>query len=298
MTGSLEPALRAAAALGESPVWDERTETLLWVDIHRGEVHRFDPAAGTDASVALGQPVGSVALAEDGGLVGAVGMSLGRIDEETASFTPWHTVGEGDRMNDGACDPRGRYLVGTLTEPLVEGASALFSLEPSGELRRVLGGVGLSNGLAWSADGGTLYYIDTVLERIDAFDYDLDTGTPDLASRRTIVDLRQAPGRPDGMTTDSDGNLWVAMARGRAIHCYDTRGRLQDLQEVPSPVVTSCTFGGPDYSDLYITTGQWPATAEELRDSPEAGAVFRLTGTGATGSPAARFRGPVRRGPA
>lgn len=293
MNGWLEPVLHAGAALGESPVWDDRTQTLLWVDIHRGEVHRFDPAALTDESVALGQPVGSVALAEDGGLIGAVGLSLGRIDEERASFTPWHTVRQGDRMNDGACDPRGRYLAGTLTEPLVEGASALFSLEPSGTLRRVLDGVSLSNGIAWSADGGTMFYIDTVLERIDAFDYDPDTGTPDPGSRRTIVDLHEAPGRPDGMTTDAQGNLWVAMARGRAIRCHDTRGRLQHHQDIPAPVVTSCTFGGPDLSDLYITTGQWPATMEELRDRPDAGAVFRLSGTGATGTPASRFGGPI-----
>lgn len=282
-----EAVLDARAALGEGPVWDDRTGTLLWVDIHRRQVHRFDPETGVDHSIAFDEPVGSVALREDGGLMGAVGLRVGEIDEERASFTPWHTVQEGDRMNDGACDPRGRYLAGTLTEPLVEGASALFALHPDGGLRRLLAGLTLSNGLAWSPDGGTMYHIDTFLERVDAFDYDLDTGT--IASRCTVVDLHGAEGRPDGMTVDAEGNLWVAMARGRAVRCYDTRGLLQDLVPVPAPVVTSCTFGGPELADLYITTGQWPASPSQLKDWPHAGSIFRLSGTGARGLPSHRF---------
>ncbi|MGT2462265.1 SMP-30/gluconolactonase/LRE family protein [Sinomonas atrocyanea] len=282
-----EPVLDARATLGEGPVWDDRTGTLLWVDIHRHQVHRFDPGTGVDHSITLDEPVGSVVLRDDGGLMGAVGLSIGEIDEEKASFTPWHTVQEGDRMNDGACDPRGRYLAGTLTEPLIEGGSGLFALQPNGSLRRLLTDLTLSNGLAWSPDGRTMYYIDTFLERVDAFDYDLDTGA--IESRRPVVDLHEAEGRPDGMTVDAEGNLWVAMARGRAVRCYDTRGSLQDLVSVPAPVVTSCTFGGPGLADLYITTGQWPASPEQLRDWPHAGAIFRLSGTGARGLPSHRF---------
>ncbi|WP_422935167.1 SMP-30/gluconolactonase/LRE family protein [Sinomonas sp. P47F7] len=291
MRSSLEPVLEVGATLGESPIWDDRTGTLLWVDIHRHQVHRFDPASATDRSIVLEQPVGAVALREGGGLVGAVGLSVGVIDEDTASFAPWHTVNEGTRMNDGACDPGGRYLAGTLTEPLTQGASALFCLEPDGRFRRLLGDVTLSNGISWSADGNTMYYIDTFLERVDAFDYDPETGGIEVGSRRTILDLREAEGRPDGMTIDTEGNLWVAMARGRAVRCYDTRGRLLHLEAVPAPVVTSCTFGGADFADLYITTGQWPASGEELREWPRAGAVFRLSGLGVQGRPAQRFAG-------
>lgn len=298
MSVSLEPVLHAGAALGESPVWDDRTETLLWVDIHRHEVHRFDPETAVDCSIVLDETVGSVALREDGGLVGAVGLGLGQIDEEAASFTPWHTVCDGDRMNDGACDPRGRYLAGTLTEPLAPEASALFSLEPDGRIRRLLSGVTLSNGLSWSVDGRTLYYIDTFLERVDAFEYDLETGDIDTRSRRVVVDLCDAEGRPDGMTIDSEGNLWVAMARGRAVRCYDPRGLLQHLVPVPAPVVTSCTFGGSDLSELYVTTGSWPASHQELARWPYAGALFRLSGTGCGGLPSHRFGTTAGRAPA
>lgn len=287
MTGKPEPVLAAGAALGESPIWDDRTNTLLWVDIHRHQVHRFDPANGSNRTLTFDQPVGAVALRQGHGLIAAVGLSLGALEEETGTFTPWHTVKEGERMNDGACDPAGRYLAGTLTE--TPGAAALYSLEPSATLRRILADVTLSNGIAWSPDQQTLYYIDTVLERIDAFDYETSTGN--LDSRRTIVDLRDCPGRPDGITTDTDGNLWVAMAKGAAIRCYDPAGLLRDLITLPVPIVTSCTFGGPDFSDLYITTGQWPATTEQLTQYPDAGAVFRLRGTGSKGQAAYRFAG-------
>lgn len=290
MSTLLEPVLDARAALGEGPVWDDRTGTLLWVDIHRHQVHRFDPETGVDRWITLAEPVGSVALRADGGLMGAVGLSVGEIDEEAGSFTPWHTVRDGDRMNDGACDPHGRYLVGTLTEPLVEGASGLCALQPDGSLRPLLTGLTLSNGLEWSPDGHTMYFIDTFHERVDAFDYDPDTGA--ITARRPVVDLHEADGRPDGMTIDAAGNLWVAMARGRAVRCYDTRGRLLELVPVPAPVVTSCTFGGPELADLYITTGQWPASPEQLRDWPHAGAIFRLGGTGTHGLPSRRFGRP------
>jgi len=287
MTAKPEPVLAAGAALGESPIWDDRTNTLLWVDIHRRQVHRFDPASGRNRTVTLDQPVGSVALRQGPGLIAAVGLSLGALDEEAGEFAPWHTVPEGERFNDGACDPAGRYLAGTLTDS--PGGAALYSLEPSKALRRLLADVTLSNGLAWSPDEQTLYYIDTVLERIDAFDYETNTGS--LGARRTVVDLRNSPGRPDGLTTDTDGNLWVAMAKGAAIRCYDPSGLLLDLITLPVPVVTSCTFGGPDLSDLYITTGQWPATQDQLASYPDAGAVFRLRGTGSKGRPVYRFAG-------
>lgn len=290
MTESLEVALDAHAILGESPVWDDRTETLLWVDIHRNEVHRFSPTAGTDQGITLGAPPGAVALRAGGGVVAAVGMGFGELDEDSMLYTEWQRVTHGDRMNDGACDPAGRFLAGTLTEGLIPGAASLYALEPtSRQAREILPEVTLSNGLAWSPDGTTLYYVDTVLERIDAFDYDV--GTARLSARRTLVNLQNAVGRPDGLCIDSEGNLWVAMAQGRMIRCYDTKGRLLHLVRVPSPIVTSCTFGGPGLTDLYITTGQWPATTDQLSRYPHAGAVFRLTGTGSHGLPAHRFAG-------
>ncbi|UKA64551.1 SMP-30/gluconolactonase/LRE family protein [Arthrobacter sp. FW306-04-A] len=290
MSESLEVALDAHAILGECPVWDDRTETLVWVDIHRDEVHRFSPSTGTDQCVLLDAPPGAVALRAGGGLVAAVGMGFGELDEDSMVYTEWQRVAPGDRMNDGACDPAGRFLAGTLTEAQIPGAASLFALDPvSRQVREILPEVTLSNGLAWTADGTTLYFVDTVLERIDAFDYDVAKGS--LTARRTVVHLQDVPGRPDGLTIDSDGNLWVAMARGGAIRCYDPQGRVQHLVPVPSPIVTSCTFGGPRLADLYITTGQWPATTDELRAFPHAGAVFRLTGTGSHGLPAHRFAG-------
>ncbi|UYY83580.1 SMP-30/gluconolactonase/LRE family protein (plasmid) [Arthrobacter sp. YA7-1] len=290
MSESLEVALDAHALLGECPVWDDRTETLLWVDIHRNEVHRFSPSTGSDQRVLLEATPGAVALRAGGGLVAAVGMGFGELDQDSMVYTEWQRVARGDRMNDGACDPAGRFLAGTLTEAQIPGAASLFALDPvSRQVREILPGVTLSNGLAWNRDGTTLYFVDTVLERIDAFDYDV--GTARLSARRTVVNLQDAAGRPDGLCIDSEGNLWVAMAQGRMIRCYGTNGRLLHLVRVPSPIVTSCTFGGPGLADLYITTGEWPASTDQLRRYPHAGAVFRLAGTGSHGLPAHRFAG-------
>ncbi|MGM9471335.1 SMP-30/gluconolactonase/LRE family protein [Pseudarthrobacter sp. YS3] len=287
---ALEVALDAHAILGECPVWDDRTGTLVWIDIHRHEIHRLCPTTGADRRIVLDQPPGAVALRNGSGLVAAVGMGFGELDEDSMQYTEWTAVAHGDRMNDGACDPAGRFLAGTLTNGLVPGAASLYVLDPaSRQTREILPNVTLSNGLAWTPDGAMMYFVDTVLERIDAFDYDITTAT--LTARRTIVDLNEIPGRPDGLTIDADGNLWVAMAQGKTIRCYDAHGRLKHLIPIPAPIATSCTFGGPDLADLYITTGEWPATTDQLDDYPHAGAVFRVVGTGARGLPAHRFGG-------
>ena len=290
MTESLEVLLDAHALLGECPLWDDLTGTLLWVDILRHEVHRLDPATGLDRSLTLAEPVGAVALREGGGLVAAAGMSFGELDEDSGAFTKWHQVSRGDRMNDGACDPAGRFWAGTMTNAQTPGAASLYALDPSTlQVTEKLHDVTLSNGLAWSPDAEILYYVDTVCERIEAFDY--DTATAALSGRRTVVDLHDIDGRPDGLTVDSEGRLWVAMAKGRVVRCYNADAALQHVVSIPAPIVTSCTFGGDEFGELYVTTGEWPATPAQLLDYPNAGAIFRLTGLGASGLPANRFAG-------
>jgi sugar lactone lactonase YvrE len=284
-----EPVLPAAAELGEGPVWDDRDGTLLWVDILGHEVHRFDPATGFDRSHRLVAPVGAVAPRRDEGLVVAVGMGFAFLDERDGALSHLGSVAHGSRMNDGKCDPVGRFLAGTLSGDGVQGGSALYTLSADCGVRELLGGVTVSNGLAWSADGETLYYVDTPLERVDAFDYDATDGT--LAERRTVVDLRDAPGRPDGLTIDTEGRLWIAMARGGQVRCHRPGGRLEQVLTLPAPVVTSCAFGGPGWRDLYITTGRWSGTDDQLAAQPAAGAVFCLRDSGATGLPAHRFAG-------
>lgn len=289
MDERLEIALAAGAELGEGPVWDDRTGTLLWVDILQQEVHRYDPATGQDTSVCLPEPVGAVVTTQRGDLLVAVGMSFARCDERNGDLSKVASVRRGDRMNDGACDPAGRFWAGTMSNAQTPGASSLYVLDPAGGVSEAISSVTLSNGLAWSPAGDVMYYIDTPLERVDAFDYDPGHGS--LSRRRTIVDLRDAAGRPDGLTVDADGRLWIAMARAGCVRCHAPSGRLEHLVEVPAPLVTSCAFGGTDLADLYITTGRWSMSPQQLIGYPAAGSLFRVRDLGIKGLPAMRYAG-------
>lgn len=283
VTGEVEVVADVDAWTGESPVWDPRRACLYWVDIPRGAVHRYAEAGGDQIVHRLPEPVGAVACSEGGGLVAAVG--LGFMEIRDGQATQVATVATGDRMNDGKCDPAGRFLAGTMTEDRRPGSSALYQLGSDRRARQLLGGVTLSNGLGWSPDGSTLYYVDTPTRRVDAFAYDLETG--DISHRRTFVDLEGVPGNPDGLTVDADGGVWVVMARGGTVRCFSPRGRQEMVVELPVQRVTSCTFGGADLGDLYVTTGTFGDRAVRSSAQP-AGSLLRLR-PGVVGLPAATF---------
>jgi sugar lactone lactonase YvrE len=272
------------AELAESPVWDSRRQSLLWVDITRGHVHRYDPVSGEDTVTAIGVPVGAVAARRGEGLILAAARGFAFLDERTGSLEWLWAQARGDRMNDGKCDPDGRFLAGTLTSARVPGAAALYRLDTGGQIAVLIENVTLSNGLGWSPDGTLLYFADTPLERVDVLDYDVTTGT--VGARRTFADLREAPGRPDGLTVDADGGVWIAMARGGAVRRYTPDGRLDHVVELPVPLVTSVTFGGGDLTDLYVTTSREGLGPADLAEQPQAGGVFCLPASGARGLPA------------
>lgn len=278
------------ALLAESPTWDEADGSLLWVDILRGEVHRFHPDGNGDRLVArLPIPVGSVMGRRSSGLVVAAGMGFALLDESSGELTWLATVDRGDRLNDARCDPAGRIWGGTLTVAQRQGAAGLYRLDPDHRLAMVLDDVTLSNGLGWSPDGSRLYYADTVTERVDVFDYDLATGR--MSGRRPFVDLHEFPGRPDGLTVDAEGGVWVTMARGGTVRRFDSAGHLNEVLTMPLPFVTSCTFGGERLRDLYVTTTCVGLGEAELTEYPQAGGVLRISDVGVTGLPASRFAG-------
>jgi sugar lactone lactonase YvrE len=236
-------------------------------------VHRFDPSTGRHTRRDVDAPVGAVALRAAGGLLIAAGRGVA-----VCADGQRERIGEvdaGDRVNDGACDPLGRYLIGTLVSEDRPGQAALYQLD-RGHMRRLLDGVTISNGLDWSPDGGTLYYVDTPSERVDAFDYDLASG--ELSHRRVFVDLADVPGRPDGLAVDADGGVWVAMARGgSAVRHFTRDGRAGYVVPVPAPNVTSLAFGGPDLDRLFVTTSRVGVDAAE---HPLAGCVFSVAAPG------------------
>jgi sugar lactone lactonase YvrE len=266
----VDVALDARAVLGEGPVWDQREEVLRWVDILPGLVHRFDPATGEDTAFEFGEQVGTVAARARGGLLLATETGLWTCADNGAIHQRLYEVDTdppGGRFNDGKVDPWGRFWAGTMREDR-EGAAALYRLDPDGSLHRMLTGVSISNGIDWSPDGRTLYYVDTPTGGLDAFDHDPDSGT--LTNRRRLADVDR--GSPDGLTVDADGCVWVALWDGWGVRRYAPDGRLLSTVEVPAQRVTSCAFGGPDLSTLYITS----ATIElsDLDGQPHAGALF------------------------
>ena len=276
----VEVVLRQPATLAEGPLWDPDRNCLWWVDIDAGLIHRFDPQTGSDTATDVGVPVGAVSLQQDGELILAAGKGFATYD---GTLSWLGEVDAGSRMNDGKCDPAGRFLAGTMSDE--PGTAAFYRLE-RGEISQLFGDVTISNGLGWSPDGETFYYIDTPREAVWAFDYDVGSGG--LARRRTFIDLHDVTGRPDGMAVAADGTIWVAMSRGgAAVREFTADGRPGRVVRLPTPFVTSVTFGGPDLSDLYVTTARRALSGEP---DPLAGCVFRVRGLEIEGVPVARYR--------
>jgi sugar lactone lactonase YvrE len=266
--------LEAQAQLGEGPLWDPRESVLRWVDILPGRVHRFDPDSGEDTSFEVGEPVGTVAARGDGGLVLATASGISTSEVDGSALTRLHEVATdppGGRFNDGKADRWGRFWAGTMLEG-TRRAGAFYRLDPDGSLHTVLTEVSVSNGMGWSPDGRTMYYVDTPTGGVDAFDHDPDTG--EVTNRRRLVDVER--GWPDGMTVDAEGNLWVALWDGWAVRRYTPDGRLTDTVELPAQRVTSCAFGGPDLSTLYLTSARTGLVEPVLANQPHAGALFAL----------------------
>jgi sugar lactone lactonase YvrE len=186
-------------------------------------------------------------------------------------------------MNEGGCDPDGRFWCGSMAYDQSPGAASMYRLDPGGTVRRVFGDVTISNGLEWSPDGSLAYYDDTATHRVDVFDYDRDAG---LTGRRPFVVLGD-DGNPDGLTVDAEGGVWVALFGGGAVHRYDAAGRLDVVVEVPTPQVTACTLGGPQLDQLFITTSREGMGPD---DDPLAGSLFRAD-VGVTGLPVREFVG-------
>jgi sugar lactone lactonase YvrE len=267
---------RAHALLGEGPVWDARDDSLWWVDALGAAVWRS--SAGGHTRHETTEPLRCLVPRASGGFAGVVGSAFVAFDPATGVVGPLADTGLDATLNDGKCDPAGRFWAGSCGD----GTGILYRLDARRQVTPTVGGITVSNGLAWSPDAGTLYYVDTYAFGIDAFDYDVATG--DLRNRRRLVDIPESEGLADGMSVDSDGCLWVALFRSGCVRRYTPEGRLDGVVRTSCPQVTSCAFGGPGYASLYITSG-----AVGL-DHPDAGALFVCT-PGVTGLPPAVYAG-------
>jgi sugar lactone lactonase YvrE len=274
----------------EGPVWSPSWGGLRWVDMFAGDVLSMDLDGRDDRDGAIARRhVGAIAAAlrprRDGGAVIAVerGFLLEDADGELNPLPDLWTDA-GLRMNEGACDPDGRFYCGSMAYDKGAGRGTVYRLDTDRTTSVVFGGSTISNGLAWSPDGSLAYYIDSDTRRIDVFDYTTDAG---LTGRRTLVEITEGAGDPDGMTVDAQGHLWVALYAGSAVRRYRPDGVLDGVIELPVSKVTACTFAGADLDQLVITTSR-----EGLPEGsqPEAGSLFRAR-PGVTGLPVAEFAG-------
>jgi sugar lactone lactonase YvrE len=269
---------------GEGPVWSQSWGGLRWVDMLEGDVLSL-----ADDGAIERRHVGTIAAAlrprSRGGAV--IGVERGfALEGADGTLTHLDELWTNDsvRMNEGGCDPDGRFYCGSTAYDQQPGAASLYRLDADLSVRVVLKGVTVSNGLEWSPDGSRAYYNDTATYQISVFDYDTDAG---LTNRRVFVDLSDEEKRPDGLTVDEQGGVWVALSNGGAVRRYTPDGALDEVVEVPARKVTACTFGGPDLDQLFITTSREDL---ELGDDPLAGSLFRAA-VGVSGLPVREFAG-------
>ncbi len=270
--------LDARASLGECPVWAADEQVLYWADINAPALHRFDPATGRNTAMPMPSAIGCFALRTRGGFVVALrdGVWLARADGAlqrmlaAAPYDPDH-----HRFNDGRTDPRGRFFAGTMNERRDAQSGALYRLDDDGSaLRQVVEGVTISNGLAWSPDGRTMYHSDTPAHVIRAYDYDVATGTP--SRPRVFAAWTGETDRPDGGAVDSAGNYWSAFYNAGKIVQLSPQGNVLAEHRVPAMCPTMCAFGGTDLCTLYVTSARQKREDDELARLPFSGGVFAM----------------------
>jgi sugar lactone lactonase YvrE len=279
---AVEVAVRAEAALGEGPTWDAGEQRLIWVDILGSRVHTYEPGSGHRTVMATEQHVGAAKPRAGGGLV--VNLRDGVATYGPEGFRWLHReVVPGRRANDAAVAPDGSLWCGTMRYDEAPGGGTLSRIAPDGTVRTLLDDVAVSNGTGWSPDGRLVYYIDSPTRRIDVFEV---SGDQLPVNRRQLAAIDEGDGFPDGLTVDADGCVWVALWDGGAVRRYTPDGALDRVIELPVRRPTACAFGGPDLTDLYITTARTGLDAPH----PLSGSVLVVPGAG-KGLPQPAFAG-------
>jgi sugar lactone lactonase YvrE len=282
-----EQITRPLATHGEGPCWLARTREVAWVDMLDGRMLATGLADGATRAIDVPGPVAALVRPRSaGGYVVGVERGVALMDDDGEADMLCEPIRDGGvRMNDGGCDPQGRLWCGSMAYDARPGAGSLYRVDPDGSVEAVLDGVTISNGIGWTPDGATAFYVDTATGQIDAFAFDGVEGS--LGDRRCFAAIPAASGQPDGLAVDAEGGVWVALWEGGAVHRYAPDGSLDAVVPLPCSLVTACAFGGDDLSELYITTSRLdlPEGAERA-----AGALF-LCEPGVRGQPVLEFAG-------
>jgi sugar lactone lactonase YvrE len=265
------------ASLGEGPVWSVAEQVLYWVDINAPSLNRFDPATGRNTAMPMPASIGCFALRRAGGFIVALrdGVWLARADgslERKVADAPYDPAHH--RFNDGRCDRQGRFFAGSMNEKRDATSATLVRIDADFALTPILADITISNGLAFSPEGRTMYHADTPTHTVRAFDYDTATGTPH--NQRVFAQWTGETDRPDGGAVDSAGNYWSAFYRGGKVVQLSPQGAILAEFAVPAMCPTMCAFGGADLKTLYVTTARQHRDADELARLPQSGGLFAM----------------------
>ena len=291
---SIVPEVRVGlnALVGEGPIWDSDKRVLWWIDVLSSELYAFDPANGSNRTWNTGRHVGTVVPWTETHVLLALRDGIGSLELETGRITV-HNDPEsnlpGNRFNDGKCDPAGRLWAGTMAYDNPTDQGSLYRIDTDFNVTKILGGIGISNGIVWSADQSTMYYIDSMSYKVRTWNFDPESGG--ISGEQTLLEVEPDFGLPDGMTIDEEGHLWVAFYGGSQVcRVHAQSGAILDTIDLPARNITACAFGDDDLGTLYITSAAQQMSNDELAAAPMSGNLFSCR-PGIKGMPAVRFGG-------
>ena len=275
--------------LGECPVWSASEGALYWEDIDGKAIHRLDPSTGSIETRELaGRPGAFSFTGTPGRLIVGMEHEVVFLDWATGAVEPFVVLeapGNGNRLNDGKCDPAGRFVIGSMTEDRSTGpmTGILHRVEADGSHVELQRGIGVSNALAFDDDRGRMYWADTGTDRITVWDYDIDSGA--RRNGRVFFDFADLPGKPDGGCLDAEGCYWSAEVRGSALTRITPDGVLDRRIELPLNMPTMPAFAGPDSSTVYVTSIGFAHGPDQPRMDVEPGSLLVIDDVGVTGRP-------------
>ncbi len=293
--GAERPDVRTAvvssAFLAEGPYWSAEEQKLYWVDILAPAVLQSDLKRGVAVTKPMPELVSALVPRRRGGFIATTQHGIKALDIQSGTMSPIanpEASRPGNRFNDARCDARGRLWAGTLAIDTTPGEGSLYRLDVDGQIKRMDTGFHVSNGLAFSPDNRRLYFTDTGKRRIYVYDFDLDSG--EVENRRVFHELPEGVGTPNGLTVDTEGYVWSAQWDGWCVTRYDPDGQVERVINLPVPRPTSCVFGGPDFTTLFVTSARIRLSAQQLAEAPLSGSVFAVD-TGITGMPETPYAG-------
>ncbi|MFT5832667.1 MAG: sugar lactone lactonase YvrE [Cognaticolwellia sp.] len=274
--------LDAQNILGEGSIWNHKTQELWWIDIEGQTLNTYNPKTDVSRTIDVKERIGTVVPSQDGlSAILALQTGIWKMDmktEEKSMLTMLESDTANIRLNDGKCDPAGRLWVGSMHLNQIEYAANLFQVTETEQqvlFKKMQDSVTISNGIIWSLDEKTMYYIDTKRGNVRAYDYDKSTG--DISNERVVITVSDTLGYPDGMTIDNEGMLWIALWNGDCVSRWNPNtGELLQTIPVPAHNISSCAFGGENLDILYITSAKVDMTEEELKAKPNSGGVFKV----------------------